>query len=425
MENNIDNKFNTSLPFKEHKTKYIFTWFVIFLNASVVFSANRLILTLFFLFIVFYFFRRKKEMDFSVIIMFLFLSILIIIQSLYYNFYDTQSVLGMYVRFLFPFFVIKIIGKNYAKYFINIVYVFTLIAFIFYIPSAISPTVFRYLSYIPHITGLAKYGQGTNFLFYTVEDAVMPGGIRRLSGPFFEPGQYAAYLIFAIIFNLIITGKFFDKKNILFYIALVFTFSTMGYSSFFLLVIFYIYTNVKSQIKYITIVLVMLVGYTLYVSLDFMSSKVEKQMETVTDAEGNEVQSTGRFGTTYNEFVDSWDNPLIGKGKNAKTRFSAAKLADPAYKVSNGLFDIAAKYGWIFWFLYFWWIYLSLKELCKFYNYNSLFPLAIILIIFTLFMAQSLYAHSAILVLLYYRNVFTEKEEELEYTDNVVLSENY
>jgi hypothetical protein len=227
--------------------------------------------------------------------------------------------------------------------------------------------------------------------------------IYRNAGPCGEPGEFAGYLMLALIMNTILTGKLWNATNLIFMLAAVTTFSTMGYLALFVLIIaFYIITT-KKIIRLIWLPLLVFAAIQVYYRVDFLHEKISIETEIVTESKLNDVARVGRLPNLLNNLLDSFENPIFGKGRNYSTRYEDYSSMDP-WEFSASLFDLAADFGWPFFILYFFLIFKSFKILCIYNQFNPRFSYFVILILFVLYTAQNYQYQSAFLSLIYLRN---------------------
>jgi hypothetical protein len=384
----------------------------IFLSASVVFSANQMWLVFTTGVLVVYLFHKDKlrfHKRFGLVILFLIvISLLQVIQN---SFFSAWTEIGNIIRFTLPYLIVLSVGAAYVPLFVKSMKIITVVNFLFYIPSLLIPGFNNQLTKIPALTGLDQYGQGTNFLIYTVENAKRYGVLRN-SGMFFEPGQFASYLILAIIFRLFLDRGFSLKNNLIFVIALFFTFSTAGYLFFFIVLFFYYFLTLNNKPAIVILLLaIVYLGYNTYIGLDFMGEKIEKQYNRMLyESRYGYGSGSERTVTTYNDFLASIEFPLIGLGRNSATRYGRLDIGRvDRFIESNTSFDIAATYGYPFFFLYFYLMYLSFYKLSIHYKLNRRYAWVFTILIFLMYLSQTLYLHNSFLVLLYL-NIFYKKE---------------
>jgi ABC-type multidrug transport system fused ATPase/permease subunit len=411
---------------RDNKIQYSFIDFFIvlasiFLSASVVFSADQMWLVgavgVLFLYL---YLKGKLKFHKRFILVILFLVVISLLQIIQNSFFSFWTEAGNIIRFTLPYFIVIAVGMNYVPLFVKSMRLITIVNFIFYIPSLLIPGFFSQISKIPALTGLDQFGQGTNFLIYTAEDGIRLG-IRQNSAIFFEPGQFASYLVLAIILRIYLDKGFSLKNNLLFIFALLFTFSTAGYLFFFIVLFFYYLLTLSNKPAVVLLlVLVVYLGYNTYTGLDFMGEKIEKQYDRmIYESQYGYGSGSERTVTTYNDFLASLESPLIGLGRNQVTRYGKLDIGRiDRFIESNTPFDIAASYGYPFFFLYFYLIYLSFYRLCLYYEINKYYSLVFTSIIFIMYISQTLYLHNSFLILLYLNLFYPKNKYEKNFCSN-------
>ena len=185
-----------------------------------------------------------------------------------------------------PFFAVMLVGQKFPNYFVKVVKFFTIISFVFYIPANLIQGFNELLQTIPRFLGTDP-GESNHFIIYQVESATAWGlniPVLRNSGPTGEPGEFAGYLVLAMIFELILTKRLWTKTNILFFIALLSTFSTAGYMGLFILISAHYLLFRNRTARFILFPLSILLALSVYFSLEFMYQKVDDQLAMITEA---------------------------------------------------------------------------------------------------------------------------------------------
>lgn len=322
-----------------------------------------------------------------------------------FQFFSYWTTLGAFIRFILPFLMLSVIGFDYPRYYIVIMRALTIISFLFYLPSIIITDFAESLLIIPETLNTDPV-QGLHFIIYTIEfDKALGINILRNAGPCGEPGEFAGYLIIAIIFKTIISNKIWTRDNILFFLGLISTFSTMGYLALFVLLISYFLVN-RSRRVIIWIPILVFIIYQAYYRLDFMHRKIYAETEILIESGLENVERTGRIPNLWNNLQDSFEYPIFGKGRNYATRYEDYESME-AYQFSASLFDLAADWGWPFFIIYFLLILNSFKTFCRMYGVNPNLSYFLILVLFILYTSQNFQYQTAFIALLYLKGLFT------------------
>ena len=355
----INSKVVTTAPtFKDY-----FLGYLIFAFSGVTFFTQRkeLLLLAFFL-MLFFFIKSNKNIDglfFSVF----FLQIIISLgQLFYFQNFTAESFVGNLIIWLLPYFYIKAAGKSFVKVYINLMYFFTLIGFVFWIGINISQSFLDTLDQMVKSLNLDPVGL-ENFIIFNTEH-FRPGDIMiRNPGPFNEGGTYATYLSFAIGLNLLQTGKLFERRTIIFLIALLTTFSSAGYIAFFFILSTYFLVNKKMSLKVFVFPIIVIISVYGFMNIEFLSNKIIKQYESQTS--GNpELYRIGRFGGMLADVEQLQKYPIFGRGIYTDDRYySYSDVLVNRTSSPMGIMAFITRYGLIFGIAYFIILFMSLKRI--------------------------------------------------------------
>ncbi len=304
---------------------------------------------------------------------------------------DLVTISGTVIRMFLSIFILCLVRGKFITYFVNILYVLSLISFLFFIPSLLFPPFFNF--FVTHICPIfnSPFADPDGFyivwptnLLFCFHDCVLSE--FRNPGPFWEPGLFAVFLTLALLFNLILEKKLWTKKNMVFILALISTFSTAGYIALFVLLFSFYIVNQSLVKKIILSLLILPALLTLYFSLDFLSTKVEQNINMA----GSTTSS--RFGSALIDFTDFLKSPYIGWGRGA-LRYGGRTFtffSDDQHR-NNSVTDVLATYGLFLFLFYFYSYYSSLKSLCLTNGFNTHFAFYALLVILILGFSQSIF----------------------------------
>ena len=228
----------------EHKIKNDFLEnFLILLIIFITANASSLLTDSFILvisiFLGFIFFLKRYKIDkiiIIVIIYFLFINLI----SFYYNktTFNKITFLGFILKIIYSYFLLKIIGENIFYKLEKIIFLLTLISIPIFIIQFFFPSLFYSLSNILNfITRDEQKKIGGWYVIFYMFSAWFP---HRNSGFMWEPGAFAFMILLGMSIYFSYYGKIIINKRIIVYIiALILTFSTMGYLALFLLLTYY------------------------------------------------------------------------------------------------------------------------------------------------------------------------------------------
>ncbi|MDR3610263.1 MAG: O-antigen ligase family protein [Ignavibacteriaceae bacterium] len=316
------------------------------------------------------FLLRGKTIDKSIFI-YIFLTLVIFLgQYLTFGIFTFTDYLSIIIRILIAYFTIKTVSFRFFNTYRNLIYLFAIISFFFYLPSVIIPGFSDF--FISKISPFlnppfqnplkSRFTQQIILFNFTEIDEL------RNSGPLWEPGTFGGFLVIAIIINTIMNGSLFEKKNIVMIIALLSTFSTTNYIALFLFIMIYFIFIEKKLNAFIIVLPLLAIFIAIYFEADFLQKKINSQI--------NDTNMYYKSGMVGNRFVsakvdieDFLKYPIFGKGiskeinKQVNSKFEGHR--------SNGLATYLANFGIIFFLFYFFNLYKSFFRLCSLYGYKK------------------------------------------------------
>lgn len=357
--------------------KYFFLFLLIATSGMPFFTAkDNLITAIVFIVSCLYFILKGFRIKTFVFWVIVFLCVITLGQTIKFNYLDPITTIGLFLRWLIPFFIITIVGNDFVEHYINIIYYLVIISFVFFIPSILIPGFEEFLlnniAPIFNQNSLGAYSYNENILIYTIKTGVTLGwDTYRNSGPFWEPGAFAGYCNIALLFNIAINKKIFNKIGIILLLAVFSTFSGAGYlTTFFILISYYILINHHRGRWLIGIVFV-IIAYFSIINIPRINTKLGIALEQLSYENVNNLGSS-RMVSARLDIQDAVKNPIFGKGRNQFTRFDQGEYS---MHRNNGLTDLLVKYGVPFWAFYFYFIYVSFRNISVFYGIDKSFAL--------------------------------------------------
>ncbi|WP_430931334.1 hypothetical protein [Saccharicrinis sp. 156] len=301
------------------------------------------------------------------------------------KFYElpVQTYLGLHVRLLFAYLTIKAVGRKTVEYYVDVLVFSVLVSLFFYVTSYIGAFESFFENTVAPmfdnpLIKTSNYKNWPSIILYTFnsqgEGLIW---LKRNSGPFWEPGAFSGFLLVALLFNIIITGQLNNKKNRILMLGVLTTFSTSGLLVMAGVVIFYLVLNRDLIRRYIVIPIVLVIGVTVFLNVDFLGSKIVRKM-SFTDATYNT-----RFKSAQIDFQDFVKYPLFGMGRSESTRFQGETNARTIHR-NNGVTNHLVMYGGIAFLIYFYLMYLTIFRMCLAYDVDkrmAIFALITILLI--------------------------------------------
>lgn len=278
-----------------------------------------------------------------------------IFQVIAFDAFDVNLVqLGyFFVRLLIPVMYLVIVGKEYYKYYIKILYVYTLISFIFWLIEIIVPSLSLLLRnwaiYFSKLTGsyVVDYKNISFFLLYTFTYASPYHLLPRNAGPFWEPGAFAVYLSVALVFIFLSTKSIKNKYVLVFSLAILTTQSTAGYLSLFIFWIWAILSS-NTNYKFFILMIVLVSAFFVYNSAPFMKLKLTEAYEQEMSQPLTGFTS-GRLYSARKSINAIGQHPFIGRGISRRTAYDEYS----EFYGSYGIIDIPARFGLIMGSIYF------------------------------------------------------------------------
>jgi hypothetical protein len=377
--------FLYQLPKKQLKLNYFLTYIILAFSGINFFLGDTYMLFGFLLVAGIFFLKKIPIDDYAIVFLGLFI-VLFILQAIFFEVFPFTTQVGLLMRILSGYFTIKIIGEDFPKFYINMIIIFSLVSFVFYIPFVISYDI--ELFFVNNVApvfnfydqDVSLYPPFPQFIIYNINTDRIHSIFPRNSGPFWEPGAFAGYLIVAIVLNIIISGSLLkNKKGLILTLALISTLSTSGYLAFGILVISYFMLYQKSANKILYIPLIIVAMYLSWTQLDFLGKKIEKDIKYSFSTNPERLERT-RFVGGLLDIQDLMKSPFLGNGL-APLDYSIAGMKKINHR-TNGITNFANKFGIIMTFIYFFSMYLSFRSLCFLNNKKPLFAVYIMAAIF-------------------------------------------
>jgi len=335
------------------------------------------------------------------------------IQNFLMGVYSLRPLLGTFSRILFAYFAIKILNKHFIEYFLKWMKIFIHISLSFYLLFYIAPDLIRWLFtntqdvFYP-IFGYesAVYNVRPNIILFNFHGFEL--NPMRNSGPFWEPGAFAVYLIIAIVLIIFQDSKLNYKKIFIYILTLFTTLSTSGIFVLFFVILYASYfSNQKKIFNYLITPFLIYTFFLAAGSLDFLLPKLQHNISVA------EETTASRFGSALADWNLYVRNPILGYGRNLEIAYEQLNIDNISLHRNNGLTKIFVQWG-ILAVLYLYFIFKSFKYLkTKIFKsvYSPWFPfLAILMLGFS----QNIFRFSFFygLMLWQYINITLPKHEK-------------
>lgn len=268
--------------------------------------------------------------------------------------YPTYQGIRILSLFIFGFITARYYGCHIAEYFEYFVVRLTILALILWsVEVAIGPATMG--GFAPFENRMHIYCK--SFGLFSVVTKFDPSeyflGIPRNSGFCWEAGQFASMIVLALTFHLLRTKeKIYKNKSFWILLAgLITTFSTTGFVSFGVLLLFKTVFGKVSFGKRIAYIAVLGTLYMYAMDLPFMREKMEDQSditEFYTNSDNVWIDETGqrtvqRFEGMYLSWMNFMDSPWLGFGPNRDNSLVSKQF--PMFIISNGNINPLAMLG--------------------------------------------------------------------------------
>ena len=343
-------------------SNYFFTYIIIAISGIPFFEENKIFLILAFVLSLLLFANNGLKFDMNILKIIIVLLILTFLQTIKFGVFSFQSFASIFMRFLIPYFVVYSLRDEFVESYVKIIYFFLIISFYFFIPSLFSRAIHNIITQIPSFLGI-KSNDGQNFIIYTWEpDFNELGGLTRNDGPFGEPGIFSTFLLLALFFSYLKTETIWTKKNVLFIIGIISTFSTAGYLALMIFIVFHYFKQKDIFVKYLFSGFFLISFIVLFAQLPFMNGKIDIGLERL-DMPYSGTMHRDRFLSAKLDIEDLINSPIIGKGRLDETRYygdvNSFKYADTR---TNGLTDFFVKFGIPAAAFYFYFMFSSIRS---------------------------------------------------------------
>lgn len=237
---------------------------------------NEVFLTIITLLLGWIFLIKKKTFD-NIIITVLLMWILInnLVSFVFQTKYDQITFLGFIIRFLYPYFALKLVGPYFFELLEKWIYRFSLVTIPFYIIQLLYPTFFDYLQFL-NFAIPEQYVRGGWYGFIFMHSSW--AGVRN-SGFMWEPGGFAFILSIGLLLSLVYEHFILNKKHLVYFLLILTTQSTTGYLTLVVFIIIYLYNQEHSG-RYLAFGIPFLaVIIYLFYDLPFLFPKIQKYLE--------------------------------------------------------------------------------------------------------------------------------------------------
>ncbi|MEM4260503.1 MAG: hypothetical protein QXG00_04660 [Candidatus Woesearchaeota archaeon] len=393
-----------NLSFRDNKKEYFLTYLsVALLNPT--FGYYDIFHILFTTIIIYLFINSRLKFDNLFFWIITLLNFVAIAQFFAFGAFTTSSYIGVFLTFLMPYFIIRIIGYEYWRYYINIVYFFSIISLILWSLQNISDSFTALLINISSSLHLDPENN-ESLIIYNLEHKRPTDilGLMKNAGFTAEGGVFSCLLILALFFNTIYSKNIFNKKNIVFIISLLSTNSTAGYAALGIYLTGTSFLFSQKRYKLILFPITAVLFYLAIIQLPFMLEKVNKYYEDelyVYEINPNPSR-LGRFLSARIDLDIIKENPLWGRGIHKESRYLTPLEKEIGYSNSYlGIIGFASRYGIIIWSYFFYYLFVFVYKKSRINKINKYYSIIFLLAILATAMGQNPFTNPPYLILAY------------------------
>lgn len=308
---------------------------------------------------VLYFARKNSSVTLNDLVIFFCFLILFVVQSLDFNLLPLITVAGFFVRLFIALSAVRLVGNDFPRLYINVLYAIGIISLCFYFPDRLFAAVGfdlldRFAGVQHFIASTFQQTGDAHILLYNFQ---FPKARFRNPAVFWEPGAFAGYLLLALVFLGLqkdrYEQRFYRSRLVLLVICLLTTVSTMAYLTLApVLLIHYRNRNLEPAKMLGVISLGIFMLPLLFIAtkktwdVDFIGPKIEAQLQTAIQHSGywNQWMQT-RFGAMVFDWMYIKRRPLSGWGLNEKTLYALHPNEHIPRGIGNGFTGFLHRFG--------------------------------------------------------------------------------
>lgn len=274
------------------------------------------------------------------------------------------------------FFISKVILKDFSQLYQKIMVVLSIISLFFWTGLQLSELfhsiIINFSKSLPQFSNEEDLELLRAQLFHFYVFTVPLIETFRNCGAFYEPGRFAIFLGFALALNLFkVKDTFWDKKDILFIVTLITTFSTTGIIVLIILIITRLFLIRRKPLLIVFALLISPFLIWQVMELDFMLEKVSEDY--------NNSESYSRFTAVIYHIGLIKERPLLGWSNNLRD-----------FELSpNGLTQVVVQWGIIFSVFFYYFIFHGVKNIVRLNAIPNKATLVIYLVLLLLTFSQS------------------------------------
>jgi hypothetical protein len=186
---------------------------------------------------------------------------------------ETSIKASLYVMFS-SYILLVMSGKEFFTKLERVIFILTLVSLPFYFAELTIPSIMRTIQ-TPVACKYDDLGSWYVYIYYHFHIGVAAG---RNAGFMWEPGAFALMIIIGIIIHLRNNELSFDRKVVVYFLALASTFSTMGYIVAFAILTLMIIKQKKYYYSIALFIFVVISAPRIY-QQDFLNPKIQQHID--------------------------------------------------------------------------------------------------------------------------------------------------
>ena len=289
-----------------------------------------------------------------------FFAFFFLMQGIWLVQFALNPTIAFFVRIISAFMAVQLLGYDFFKKFISVMGVLATISLLFYFCIILIPSFYGILDnlYYRLLADISYEGSNHNVIFYTFDNWIYYD-IPRNAGPIWEPGAFGMFLSFALFFNLLHRVNLFSKRNILFILTIITTFSLAAYFSLLMIILFYLIILKRKLITLLFVPFIIIASYAAFINYEFLGEKFEYRYEKYQNVRGETSYEhynyrLSRFNSTELDLHTVYNNPIFGIGLGS----NIAILRD-----TNTFTSTLRKYGLLGGGILFFLVFMSIKRI--------------------------------------------------------------
>lgn len=365
--------------------------------SGVNFFLGNTILAFLFGFLLLFYYKKIKISNFIVGYLVV-LSLILAGSAINYSYLSLNNYISLFFRIGVAYIILFILGKKFIYLYVRVLYFLGLISLVFWLLFVLIPPFERFILFnITPIFDHYLYEIGEDlkppaphFIIYTmnheganIANSGLGGALSSLRGferiymrnsvCFTEPSTAMLFIIPALAFSLVIYKKITSKEVIVFILVVLTSWSTGGFVVLFLLLTGWYFTQRGGKNKLLMLPITILVAYQAFYNVDAFGDELSTKFNEAASMDLQYAKRT-RLVNAILDINESFSHPLFGKGFYVENR-----PLDYYDWRTNGTTFLLNRYGYIAFFLYFFFIFKFFDLLCYSFNANKQFALVMIL----------------------------------------------